>query len=104
MNRLIQSVLLGSAMTLTGVPAAFSAEEAEGENYIEEIVVTSERGEVNVLDRAMTVTGHLNEVKEPFEGMFTQGMVGTRPTAPAAAPALAGCSRSRSRSRTSIAR
>ena len=25
--------------------------------------------------RAMTVTGHLNEVKEPFEGMFTQGMV-----------------------------
>jgi leucyl-tRNA synthetase len=25
--------------------------------------------------RAMKVTGHLNEVKEPFEGMFTQGMV-----------------------------
>jgi leucyl-tRNA synthetase len=25
--------------------------------------------------RAMQVTGHLNEVKEPFEGMFTQGMV-----------------------------
>ena len=48
---------LGIALTLTGFPAAFSAEEAEGENYIEEIVVTSERGEVNVLDRAMTVTG-----------------------------------------------
>jgi leucyl-tRNA synthetase len=25
--------------------------------------------------RAMQITGHLNEVKEPFEGMFTQGMV-----------------------------
>jgi leucyl-tRNA synthetase len=25
--------------------------------------------------RAMQVTGHLNEVKEPFEGLFTQGMV-----------------------------
>jgi leucyl-tRNA synthetase len=25
--------------------------------------------------RAMKITGHLNEVKEPFEGMFTQGMV-----------------------------
>ena len=25
--------------------------------------------------RAMTITGHLNEVREPFEGLFTQGMV-----------------------------
>ena len=25
--------------------------------------------------RAMKITGHLNEVEEPFEGMFTQGMV-----------------------------
>ncbi len=25
--------------------------------------------------RAMTATGHLNEVKEPFQGLFTQGMV-----------------------------
>jgi leucyl-tRNA synthetase len=25
--------------------------------------------------RAMRITGHLNEVNEPFEGMFTQGMV-----------------------------
>jgi leucyl-tRNA synthetase len=25
--------------------------------------------------RAMRITGHLNEVREPFEGMFTQGMV-----------------------------
>jgi leucyl-tRNA synthetase len=25
--------------------------------------------------RAMRITGHLNEMKEPFEGMFTQGMV-----------------------------
>ena len=53
----LKIVSLGIALTLTGFPAAFSAEEAEGENYIEEIVVTSERGEVNVLDRAMTVTG-----------------------------------------------
>ena len=53
----LKTVSLGIALTLMGFPAAFSAEEAEGENYIEEIVVTSERGEVNVLDRAMTVTG-----------------------------------------------
>ena len=58
MNRFIQSVVLGSALTLTGVPAAFSADETEDEtNYIEEIIVTSERGDTNVLDRAMTVTG-----------------------------------------------
>src|SRR4029453_894067 len=25
--------------------------------------------------RAMRITGHINEVEEPFEGMFTQGMV-----------------------------
>ena len=25
--------------------------------------------------RAMKITGHLNAVEEPFEGMFTQGMV-----------------------------
>ena len=50
-------------MTLTGVPAAFSADETENENYIEEIIVTSERGDTNVLDRAMTVTG------------FSEGMI-----------------------------
>ena len=50
--------LLGLALTLTGFPAAFSADEAEDEEkYIEEVIVTAERGETNVMDRAMTVTG-----------------------------------------------
>ena len=46
------------ALSFTGFPAVLSADETEEESvYIEEIIVTSERGESNVLDRAMTVTG-----------------------------------------------
>ncbi|MDE0223947.1 MAG: TonB-dependent receptor plug domain-containing protein, partial [Gammaproteobacteria bacterium] len=56
---------LGAALALFGLPA-YSADdtdagtEAEDDDiveYIEEILVTGERGETNVLDRAMTVTG-----------------------------------------------
>ena len=58
MRKFTQPVLLGLALTLTGFPAAFSADEAEDEQkYIEEVIVTAERGETNVMDRAMTVTG-----------------------------------------------
>ena len=58
MKKLISILPLGMALSFTGFPAALSADETEEESeYIEEIIVTSERGEVNVLDRAMTVTG-----------------------------------------------
>ena len=52
---------LGMALALFGMPA-YSADDTDAEDddlneYIEEILVTGERGETNVLDRAMTVTG-----------------------------------------------
>ena len=53
---------MGLALALISLPA-YSADETEsdaedeGGGYIEEVVVTGERGETNVLDRAMTVTG-----------------------------------------------
>jgi outer membrane receptor protein involved in Fe transport len=51
------STVLGLALALAGIPTAFAAEgEADG-RYIEEIIVQAERGDVNVLDRAMSVTG-----------------------------------------------
>jgi outer membrane receptor protein involved in Fe transport len=57
MKRITTLVPLGLALTLTGFPA-YSAEDAEeGGKYIEEIIVTGERGDTSTLDRAMTVTG-----------------------------------------------
>jgi iron complex outermembrane receptor protein len=52
-------MLLGSALTLTGYTAISSAQESEEDEskYIEEIIVTGERGEIRTIDRAMTVTG-----------------------------------------------
>lgn len=58
MRKFTPLALLGLALTLTGFPPALSAEEAEDEEkYIEEVIVVAERGEINVMDRAMTVTG-----------------------------------------------
>ena len=58
MKKLFLIIPLGMALSFTGFPAVLSADETEEESeYIEEIIVTSERGESNVLDRAMTVTG-----------------------------------------------
>jgi len=63
MKRLLL-IALGPVL-LTGVPVAVLAEEAEEEGkYIEEIVVTGERGEVNAMDRAMTVTGFNKQMIE----------------------------------------
>ena len=59
---LLSTPLLGMAMALFGL-SAYAADETEVDDqdddvgYIEEILVTGERGETNVLDRAMTVTG-----------------------------------------------
>ena len=64
MQFLASTASVGLALALIGLPA-YSADETDadtedddgGSSYIEEIVVTGERGETNVLDRAMTVTG-----------------------------------------------
>ncbi len=66
MNRLTPLVLLGSVLTLTGYTVTSSAQESEEDEskYIEEIIVTGERGEVNVMDRPMTVTGFNHELIE----------------------------------------
>ena len=55
MKKFIPLASLGMALTFA-VPAAFSEDDAE-DKYIEEIIVTGERGETSSLDRAMTVTG-----------------------------------------------
>ena len=58
MRKFTPLALLGLALTLTGFPPALSAEEAEDEEkYIEEVIIVAERGVINVMDRAMTVTG-----------------------------------------------
>ena len=57
MKQSISMVSLGLALTLTGFPAAYSADEADESEVIEEIIVTGERGEIRSIDRAMTVTG-----------------------------------------------
>ena len=59
MNRITLLMLIGSALTLTGFTATSLAQESEEDEskYIEEIIVTGERGETSSLDRAMTVTG-----------------------------------------------
>ncbi|MCY3622545.1 MAG: TonB-dependent receptor [Gammaproteobacteria bacterium] len=66
---LASTASLGFALALVGLPAysqdeAESDAEEEGGGYIEEVVVTGERGETNVLDRAMTVTGFNVELIE----------------------------------------
>lgn len=58
MKKILLIVSLGSALSLAGFQTANGAEEAGDESiYIEEIVVQGERGDVNVMDRPMTVTG-----------------------------------------------
>lgn len=62
--KLTSTASLGMALVLFGLPA-YSADDTDADadaqdddtEYIEEILVTGERGETNVLDRAMTVTG-----------------------------------------------
>lgn len=56
MKKLIPLVTLGLAVSFAS-PAVFSADDAEDSKYIEEVIVTGERGDVNVMDRPMTVTG-----------------------------------------------
>ena len=56
MKKFIPLATLGLAVSFAS-PAVFSADDAEDSKYIEEVIVTGERGDVNVMDRPMTVTG-----------------------------------------------
>jgi len=72
MKKFTPLVILGMAMTIA-TPAAFSADDAEDEsNYIEEVIVTAERGETNVMDRSMTITGFNEQLIEKL-GIQNEG-------------------------------
>ncbi len=64
MKRIVPILSVGLTLVATGTLTAFSAQAAEDDKYIEEIIVTSERGDVNVMDRPMTVTGFNHEMIE----------------------------------------
>jgi outer membrane receptor protein involved in Fe transport len=65
MKKLLLLVSLGSAFWLAGFQLTYAADEPTYEGkYIEEVIVTGERGEVNVMDRPMTVTGFNLEMIE----------------------------------------
>jgi len=73
-------VLVGSGLVLVGLPAVYGQEDEEekaeqeelGTFVLEEVVVTSERGETMVLDRAMTVTGFNEQMVEQL-GIQNEG-------------------------------
>ncbi len=64
MKRIVPILSVGLTLVATGTLTALSAQAAEDDKYIEEIIVTSERGDVNVMDRPMTVTGFNHEMIE----------------------------------------
>ena len=57
MFKLRSLIALGCAAVVAPAAAETSAEPDEDARYVEEVIVTGERGEINVLDRPMTVTG-----------------------------------------------
>ena len=63
MNKLIPIVSLGLALTLTGFPTAYSADD-EQESYIEEVIVTAEKREENLLDVPVTMTAFSSQMLE----------------------------------------
>ncbi len=78
--RMMLILLLGTGLVLGGFPAAFGQDE-EGEKeeekdmeefVLEEVVVTSERGEIMILDRPMTVTGFNEQMVEQL-GIQNEG-------------------------------
>ena len=63
MKKLFPIVSLGLALTLTGFPTAYSADDDQ-ESYIEEIIVTAEKREENLLDVPVTMTAFSNQMIE----------------------------------------
>ncbi len=70
MKKLLPIVSLGLALTLTGFPTAYSADDDQ-ESYIEEVIVTAEKREENVLDVPLTMTAFSSQMIEEL-GMTNQ--------------------------------
>ncbi len=70
MKKLLPIVSLGLALTLTGFPTAYSADDDQ-ESYIEEVIVTAEKREENLLDVPVTMTAFSNQMIEEL-GMTNQ--------------------------------
>ncbi len=73
MRKFVTSISLGIAVAAMGIPVAYSAEQDE-DQFIEEITVTGVRGEENVLDMPMTVTGFNKEMIEKLGIQNTQDL------------------------------
>ncbi|MBT7451098.1 MAG: TonB-dependent receptor, partial [Rhodospirillaceae bacterium] len=56
MKKTLTVLSMGVALSLA-LPSAYAEESEEDSKYIEEVIVQGERGDMNVLDRAMSVTG-----------------------------------------------
>jgi len=66
-------LMAGTALVLSGLPAVYGQDDEDMEEFVlEEVVVTAERGEVMVLDRAMTVTGFNEQMVEQL-GIQNEG-------------------------------
>lgn len=64
MKKFTPLMSLGMALTLTGFPAAYSADEAKEDRFIEEIIVTAEKREENVLDVPLTMSAFSSQMIE----------------------------------------
>ena len=56
MKETLKVLSMGVALSFA-LPSTYAGESEEDSKYIEEVVVQGERGEMNLLDRAMSVTG-----------------------------------------------
>ena len=56
MKKTLKVLSMGVALSFA-LPSTYAGESEEDSRYIEEVVVQGERGEMNLLDRAMSVTG-----------------------------------------------
>ncbi len=63
MNRTTSFISLGIAFTLSGSPVAYAADGAR-ESYIEEVIVTAEKREENVLDVPLTMSAFSSQMIE----------------------------------------
>lgn len=71
MKKLIPIVSLGLALTLTGFPTAYAADDEEDKGFIEEVIVTAEKRSENLLDVPVTMTAFSSQMIEEL-GMTNQ--------------------------------
>ena len=69
-SQVVFGSLISTFVAFIGLPLGAAEEAQQDEGYMEEVIVTGERGEVNVMDRPMTVTG-FNQAMIEQMGMQT---------------------------------